>query len=241
MKILLLTVSMCCLSFSEPPTVHDIPLPQGYSRIAVARGTYGYWITRLPLKADNAIRAFDGSLISNSGYSVFKVVNLPLLFRQDLEQCADFAFRLWADYHKNNDLLGKLYLFDYEGNRRFFKDSGKSYNAFLKWTMVHANSHSIKEGCAKIPVSEIKHGDMIVQNETGGIGHVSVIMDICSSPENKRLYLIGFSFMPAQEFHIEYARDGYGNAGWFSIDGYYRYLAEYLDLGNPVCRRFDQP
>lgn len=44
--------------------------------------------------------------------------------------------------------------------------------------------------------------------------------------------------MPAQEFHVEYASEGYGSGGWFSLEGYYRYLKEYIDLGTPVLRRF---
>jgi hypothetical protein len=81
---------------------------------------------------------------------------------------------------------------------------------------------------------------MIVQNENGGIGHVSMIMDACKNEKGEELYLIGYSFMPAQEFHIEGARPEYGKDGWFSIEGYYRYLADYLDLGKPVLRRFVQ-
>ena len=226
------------LCWAQSRTVNELPVPRGYSRISYPSGSYSTWITRLPLKADKSIKAYDGSLVENIGYNVFGVVDLPLLYRQDLEQCADFAFRLWADYHLKNNLLDRLYLFDYEGNKSYFKSSGKSYSAFLKWTMAHANSHSIKKGCIIATEIDLMPGDMVVQNEAGGIGHVSVIMDVCESPEKKRLYLFGFSFMPAQEFHIEYAPTGYGKEGWYSLEGYYRYLSHYLDLGRPVLRRF---
>jgi hypothetical protein len=238
MKWFPVIVTVYFLYGAEPLRLNELPVPRGYSRISCTPGSYSAWITRLPLKEDKSIRAFDGSLVENIGYNVFSVVDLPLLYPQDLEQCADFAFRLWADYHLKNNLLNKLYLFDYEGNKKYFKASGKSYSAFLKWTMAHANSHSIKKGCSTAAGSDLRPGDMIVQNETGGIGHVSVIMDICESPEKGRLYLFGFSFMPTQEFHIEYAQTGYGKEGWYSLEGYYRYLSDYLDLGRPVLRRF---
>jgi hypothetical protein len=63
-------------------------------------------------------------------------------------------------------------------------------------------------------------------------------MNICTSPEGQILYLIGFSFMPAQEFHIEKADDKYGISGWFTLEGYYQYLTLHLNLGTPVLRRY---
>ena len=84
----------------------------------------------------------------------------------------------------------------------------------------------------------LKPGDMIVQNRNGGIGHASVILDVCESKKGEKLYLIGYSFMPAQEFHIEKAEEKYGRDGWFTIEGYFRYLSEFLDFGEPVLRRF---
>jgi hypothetical protein len=80
-----------------------------------------------------------------------------------------------------------------------------------------------------------------------------MIMDVCENGQGERLYLIGFSFMPAQEFHIEKApgrlagrstrrrgnSEPYGKEGWFSYGGYIRYLEEYYPFGEPVLRRFE--
>jgi hypothetical protein len=164
---------------------------------------------------------------------------MPLLFQSNLEQCADFAMRFWAEYHKATGELDRLYLFDYRGNRNLFKLSGKSYLQFLKTAFANANSHSLKQGCKSVDASDLMPGDLFVQNERGGIGHVSVVLDACQMRDGKRLYLIGYSFMPAQEFHIEKARESYGIEGWFTLDGYVRYLEDFLDFGAPVLRRFD--
>ncbi|MBN1756943.1 MAG: hypothetical protein JW863_01410 [Chitinispirillaceae bacterium] len=51
------------------------------------------------------------------------------------------------------------------------------------------------------------------------------------------LFLIGFSFMPAREFHIEDAMN-YGTSGWFSAEGYTAFLKNHLDPGEAVFRRF---
>jgi hypothetical protein len=215
----------------------SIPVPAGYQRNTYPEGSYSRFVQSLPVKRDNRITAFNGNRITS--FNVFAVLDLPLLFHADLEQCADFAMRLWAEYHKWANTLDKLYLFDYNGKRKSFSGSGKPYLGFLKWSFTNTNSYSLKRGCGPVASeAELVPGDMLIQNETGGIGHVSVVMDVCEAAGKPRLYLLGFSFMPAQEFHIEKAAVGKGQGGWFTLAGYKAYLAEVLPFGPPVLRRF---
>ena len=92
----------------------------------------------------------------------------------------------------------------------------------------------------KVNPEDLQPGDMFVQNQTGGIGHVSLIVDACQNQEGKRLFLIGYSFMPAQEFHIEKAKRKHGKDGWFTVEGYKKYLKQlpFSRYGAPVFRRF---
>lgn len=215
----------------------SIPVPHGYQRKVLEEGSYSRFVQTLPIKKDKRIAAFNGESIR--GFNVFAVLDLPILFKQDLEQCADYAMRLWAEYHKRTNALDRLYLFDYNGKRKPFARSGKSYSSFLKWSFTNSNSYSLKRGSKQVgSEAELVPGDMLIQNEDGGIGHVSVVMDICEAAGAPRLYLIGFSYMPAQEFHIEKASDRMGVGGWFTLEGYKRYLAEILPYGPPVLRRF---
>jgi hypothetical protein len=218
---------------------HTIEVPEGYTRVNYLEDTFSSWIQRLPLKEENTILSHTGKEVANGNYHIFAVVDIGLLFKRDLEQCADFCMRFWAEYHKaKEDRLTALYLFDYGGNKKLFRESGKSYRNFLKWAFGFSNSYSLKRGGLLIDRSDIRPGDMIVQNDTGGIGHVSMVLDKCVSNDGDCLYLIGFSFMPAQEFHIEKATADFGVQGWFSLDGYYRYLSQYYNFGTPVLRRF---
>jgi len=231
------SLALPALSWADVVTLGSIPAPAGYQRIAYAEGSYSHYLQTLPIKKDNRIAAFNGTFIRD--FNVFAVVDLPLLFKQDLEQCADFAMRLWAEYHKKENTLDRLYLFDYNGNRKSFSGSGKSYAAFLKTSFTNANSYSLKRGSVPVAAeSDLAPGDMLIQNESGGIGHVSVIMDICQAAGKPRLYLFGFSFMPAQEFHVEKASAARGVGGWFTLEGYKKFLAEILPFGPPVQRRF---
>lgn len=214
-----------------------ISVPEGYRRKTFPAGSYSRFLQTLPLKIGNGIAAYHGRPIR--GFNVLAVADIPLLFQQDLEQCADFAMRLWAEYHKRAKTLNRFYLFDYNGNRRDFSKSEKTYVAFLKWSFSNTNSHSLKRGCAKVAgEADLVPGDMLIQNEDGGIGHVSVVLDVCEKPGKPRLYLIGFSYMPAQEFHVEKSTGSRGEAGWFTLAGFKDYLEETLPYGPPVFRRF---
>lgn len=218
---------------------NSINLPTGYARQEFPEGSYSNWIQNLPLKENTMILDYRGFTLSRDYfYSIFAVVDMPLLFYTDLEQCADYCMRFWAEYHKDMNRLDSLYLFDYNGNKKKFGSSGKTYTSFLKWAFSFSNSYSLKMGCEKVSMDELIPGDMIIQNKSGGIGHASVILDVCKSEKGKKLYLIGYSFMPAQEFHIEKAASTRGIEGWFTIEGYFEYLGAYLPLGEPTLRRF---
>ncbi|NTV47601.1 MAG: DUF4846 domain-containing protein [Chlorobiales bacterium] len=218
--------------------VKDIAVPQGYKRVSYSDTSFSGWVQSLKFKSDKNIQTYDGDYIADGEFNPIAVVDMPLLFKSNLEQCADYCMRFWAEYHKSRNALNRLYLFDYSGNKRFFSKSGKSFTAFLKTAFMNTNSFSLKKGCASIDQSSLKPGDMFVQNSDGGIGHVSMIVDVCTSGSGTgQLYMIGFSFMPAQEFHIEKATDGYGVGGWFTYDGAMRYLKE-IFVTTPVLRRF---
>lgn len=236
---LLLTASLAAPARPDGPrSVSDIPAPAGCWRQGLAPGSYAAWVRALPLKTDDRILAHDGRTVESGFYRVLAVLGLPLLFRDDLEQCADWCFRLWAEYHRENGKLGNLYLFDFGGNKRTYAKSGNSYEGFLRWAMANANSHSLKRGCARADTSGLMPGDMLVQNRDGGIGHVSVVIDACRDSAGSRYYLMGYGYMPAQEFHIERADSAHGPEGWFTLEGYLAYLDRHFDYGRPEPRRF---
>lgn len=239
----MLTAAMFLLpggGIASPDRVDEVPAPPGYSRADTEPATFARFVQTLPLSPGTSLRTWEGKAI-DQGFEVLAVVNLPLLFKQDLEQCADWAMRLWAEYHKAAGRLQRLALYNYDGSRKRYRGSGESFEEFLRLRMAYSNSHSLKKGALPVSEEELMPGDLIVQNETGGIGHVSVILDMArpeDAPEAPPLFLIGFSFMPAQEFHVERAGPRHGTAGWFTLEGFRGFLRERLNLGEPVLRRF---
>ena len=222
-------------------TIKNIPVPKGYERIQFDKKSFSHYLQSLPLKKSKKIYKYNGEKIFGVLYNIYAVVDKPLLFKSDLEQCADFCMRFWADFHKKQNRLDRLFLYDYSGKKKYYKSSSIKYERFLRWHMAYSNSYSIKKGANKVQTKVLKPGDMFVQNKDGGIGHVSLVVDSAKNNNDKRIYLIGYGFIPAQEFHIEKAKKGYGISGWFTKKGYNKYLSEFpfSPYGKPVMRRFE--
>ncbi|TGK32753.1 hypothetical protein EHQ12_12505 [Leptospira gomenensis] len=219
--------------------ISEIPVPKGSERIPFPKDSFSEFVRHLPLKSEKTLLTFQKKNILGR-YDTIGVLDLPLLFRDDLEQCADYSMRVWAEYHKQTGNLDRLYLFDYNGNKKRFRQSGLSYTSFLRKAFASSNSFSLKRGAAQISESDLRPGDLFVQNEDGGIGHVSMILDSVKHPNGKKMFLIGFSFMPAQEMHIERAPRGFGSSGWFTYEGFVNHLKESYPYGTPVLRRFPE-
>ncbi|RHX82090.1 DUF4846 domain-containing protein [Leptospira yasudae] len=229
-----------CLDAEPTPTkVNEIRLPAGASRIAFPKNSFSDFVQNLPLKNEPTLWTYKKQNIIRR-YDTIAVLDLPLLFKDDLEQCADYSMRVWAEYHKQTGNLNRLYLFDYNGNRKQFQESGLSYSSFLRKAFASSNSYSLKKGGAVVTEKDLRPGDLFVQNETGGIGHVSMILDSAEAKNGKKLFLIGFSFMPAQEMHIEKAPNEFGSSGWFTYEGFIGHLNESYPYGTPVLRRFSE-
>jgi hypothetical protein len=221
--------------------VSSITVPDGFERIATANNSYAEYLRSLPIKTDKKILLWNGNYLPINTYEQIAVVDLPLLFDQDLEQCADFSMRFWAEYLRKINALDKLSLYDFYGNRKPFSKSGKSFRDYLHWHMSYSNSYSLKLGAKKVSLlSELRAGDMFVQNDSEeGIGHVSVVIDEAENSFGQKVYLVGYSYMPAQQFHIEKADQEHGLNGWFTADGYRRYALEMFGaFGAPVLMRF---
>ena len=221
----------------------DIVTPDGFNRAESNHGSYQFYLRSLSIKKDNTVVLWNGNSLPKEHYDSLAVLDLPLLFNEDLEQCADFSMRLWAEYLKSNDALNELALYDFYGNKKPFSKSGKGFKEYLYWHMKYSNSYSLKLGAKKIKsLSELVAGDMFVQNDSEeGIGHVSVVLDEAINQYGHKVYLVGYSFMPAQQFHIEKAKQEYGIDGWFTAEGYKQYAqAAFGSFGKPSIMRFEK-
>ncbi len=228
------------------------PAPAGYARIAVAAESFAASVRALTVLPDSVpVRYADGR-ICGTWPAGTRVVDLPFLFRADLEQCTDMALRLFAEYAwargsadglefklQNGQRIawrewraGRRLRYDSAARRHVVAparaDSSRAeFEQFLHYLFLWTGSAALKRDLQAVEAGDLRPGDLIVQNTTGAMGHVSVILDVAQDSSGHRLYLIGNGWTPAQSFFVRIARPDEGSDGWFTLAGYENHLSVY--------------
>lgn len=201
--------------------------PEGFTRVDVAKGSFGAFLRRLPLRPEGApVLAFDGRARSTPHTAVVELD----VGAADLQQCADSAIRLHAEFLWSQGAQERIAFHTTSGDRVPFsryaageqiavrgnhvgwKKSGaapgardrKAFHRYLDDVFMYAGSLSLAKDTRAVE-GEIEPGDLYVVG--GSPGHVLVVLDVAARGDERRL-LIGEGFMPAQSFHVVPAPDG---------------------------------
>lgn len=239
-----------------------LPPPEGFVRVPVEKGSFGEFVRGLPLLPEGApVRAFDGKALTTPHVAV---VDLDV-GSADLQQCADSAMRLFAEYQWSRGAAEQIAFHTTSGDRVPFaryaggeriavrgnhvgwqKSAAKppkgkadrdAFRRFLDDVFMYAGSRSLAQDTVAVE-GELAPGDLLVVG--GSPGHVLVILDVAVRGDvrsDERRYLIGEGFMPAQSFHVVPARDG---ARWLSpgADGALRVPTWTAPFPRSSARRF---
>lgn len=198
--------------------------PEGYKWIEEKPDSFGYFIENFKLKPYNSqILKYDGTPISTQHLheAVFDIDT----GNKDLQQCADAAIRMRAEYlyttKKFNEIKfhftsGDLLSWnDYKsGTRAFvsgnsvnfrktapFDDSYQSFRNYLDLIFNYAGTISLnKETKPVTKNADLKTGDILIT--PGSPGHIVFISGVCGNKEGKRLFLLSEGFTPAQSIHV---------------------------------------
>jgi len=152
-------------------------------------------------------------------------VDLPLV-KGDLQQCADSAIRLHAEWQRSEgkpDISYHATSGDpipwsrYQAGERPYVSNNHiawrsigtpgSWDNWLRSVFMWAGTRSL-QAYETVPVSQPMPGDVLV--EGGSPGHAVLILDVATRGDETWL-LIGEGFMPAQDFHVELGPE----AGWW--------------------------
>ncbi|MBI39377.1 MAG: hypothetical protein CMF59_07240 [Leptospiraceae bacterium] len=236
--------------FSNPEAqtiqrIQGIPAPPGYSRIKTTHG-FALFLRNLRLLPSKTVYLYNGKRKGNQE-AHFRIVDLSV-GKKDLQQCADALIRIRSEYFWHSNQKEKISFHFTSGDVSsyskwrdgfrpairgskvsFQKTEGydASYGSFFKYLenlFTYAGTISLKLD-SKPVTGTVSPGDFFL--ESGSPGHAIMILDIVEDPNGKRLYLLGQSYMPAQQFHVlrnplmpgeavpGYER--YGNV-WYDID-----------------------
>lgn len=201
-----------------------ISVPDGYDLIIEKPGSFGAFIQNFKLKPfDSPILKYDGTKIATQNLHV-AVLDIDT-GNKDLQQCADAIIRLRAEYlfaTKNFDEIkfhftsGDLMRWnDYKNGTRAFVNGNKvsfknvekpdasytNFRNYLDLIFTYAGTISLAaETKAVLKTSDLKTGDILIN--AGSPGHAVFIAGVAKNENNKKLFLLGEGFTPAQSIHI---------------------------------------
>ncbi len=198
------------------------PPPAGWERAPT--DDYGRSLLELTLRPEGA-RVLTHDAVPVPGHPG-RVVDLPLV-PGDLQQCADSAIRLRAEWERAQ---GRSPVFHatsgdpipwarYEQGERAFsagvklgwRPSAKELR-FEDWlTDVFRWAGTRSLALDTVAATEPRGGDLLVS--PGSPGHAVVLLDVVTRGD-ERLVLVGEGYMPAMSFHVEAGPEG----GWWRWD-----------------------
>lgn len=213
--------------------------PMGYCRLPAEPASFASWLRGLPLKpAGTPVRFHDGREKRYQA-GAFAVIDLDV-GTADLQQCADAVIRLRAEFLRARDREEEI-AFDFtSGTRARWPEwrvgarpvvngadvswapgraaadgSHASFRRYLDAVFTYAGTISLRREL--IPVADparIEPGDVFIQ--AGSPGHAVIVLDVAESPGGERVFLLGQSFMPAQDVHVlvNPAADG---SPWYAV------------------------
>jgi len=210
---------------TPPPMVRldeRFPPPAGFSRAEAPSESLTVWLRGLPVRTDRAtVLAYDGRPLWRPAVAVIALD----VGDRDLQQCADTALRLHAEYLWHRGLAGGAAYHFTSGDRSSWRDwrrgerfkirgarvkrvrgrarpnDHRTYRGWLTHLFRYAGTRSLSRDSDPVaPAAQIEPGDFFVQ--PGGPGHAVIVLDVATHADGRRAALIGQSYIPAEELHV---------------------------------------
>jgi hypothetical protein len=215
-----------------------IVVPIGFERVQAEEGSFGDYLRHLPLKPHGSpVLYFNGD--HKPAEVHIAVLDIDVGDR-DLQQCADAAMRLRAEYLYSKGEFEKIhfnftngfkieyskwmqgYRVAVNGNKTsWVKKAGQAsdYQSFRKYldiVFAYAGTASLVKELKTASIADMQIGDVFIKG--GSPGHCVIIVDMAKNKETgEKLFLLAQSYMPAQEIHILKNPNNDEYNPWYSI------------------------
>ena len=205
-------------------TIEDrINPPEGFERIKVEGGSFGYYLRTLPLKPHGSkVKYYDGR---EKNHDVYEAVIDMDIGDKDLQQCADAVIRLRAEYLYKQKQYDRIHFNFTNGfNAEFVKwmhgyrivvadnkanwvktsaysDDYNTFRRYLDTVFSYAGTLSLSKEMKPVMIEDMEIGDVFIQG--GSPGHCVIVVDMAMHAQTgEKLFLLAQSYMPAQDIHI---------------------------------------
>jgi len=198
-------------------TIAAIPLPEGYTRLDVATGSFAGWLRHLPLKKNKMVYAYNGEPKANQ-HAQFAVIDIST-GNKDLQQCADAVMRLRAEYLYSQKRFAEI---DFTDNNhthyRLPAGAGRAlFDQYLEKVFAYCGTASLeKQLTALTDNRQLEPGDVLIKG--GSPGHAMQVVDAAINKEGKLIFLLAQSYMPAQDMHVVVNPANDKFSPWYPVD-----------------------
>ena len=236
--------------------------PKGYHRIEVQSNSFASYLRNIALRPHDAeVKYFDGSTKSNN--NVYCAVVDQNIGARDLHQCADAVIRLKADYHWRQKEFDKIHFnltngfnvpykrwmegdrVKVTGNKTEWYSTNKHSNtydnfwSYLEFVFTYAGTASLSKELESVPFKDIQIGDVLIQG--GFPGHAVIVMDLAFNPQNnKKLFLLAQSYMPAQTLQILINPRNSNLSPWYELNDERKVITPEWTFSPQDLKRFSE-
>lgn len=200
-------------------------LPEGFSRVPVASGSFAEYLRNLELKPDGTKALLFNGQLKEPQDVYAAVINLDV-GTKDLQQCADAVMRLRSEYFYKTGQFDKIQFHFTSGSLAEYTKYAEGYRAVIngstvKWekkekpdnsygtfrrymdlVFMYSGTLSLdKELKPKADWENIQAGDVVIYG--GSPGHCVIVTDVAQNTDTgEKIFLIAQSWMPAQDIHV---------------------------------------
>ena len=198
-----------------PKSIAAIPLPDGYTRIPYSNNSFAHWLRQLPLKNDRTVYLYDGRVKPNQA-AQYAVIDISV-GTKDLQQCADAAMRLRAEYWYAQKEVESIRFIDNEAGVYSFQPphTRVRFDAYLHQVFGMCGTASLAKQMHAKNFVDMQPGDVLIRG--GFPGHAVTVMDMAINPQGEKIYLLSQSYMPAQNIHILNNPTAADGSPWYQL------------------------
>lgn len=217
--------------------VQRVPLPVGFVRIKQEDSSFGSWLRNLPLKKEGSpVMLYDGNekWVQNGHFAIIDMD----VGKNDLQQCADAVIRLRSEYLYQAGMKDRISFNFTSGDAAAYSewqkgfrpvisgnnvswakngnqgDNYPQFKSYLQTVFMYAGTLSLEKELTAKPIENIMPGDVFI--EGGSPGHAVLVLDVAENPDSgERIFIIGQSYMPAQDFHVLVNPDDRNMSPWY--------------------------
>ncbi len=202
------------------PSIHEriknIPLPEGFERIALDENSFGEWVRSIRLKKDNHVYLYNGSLKKNQ-LAQFAVLDIPV-GNKDLQQCADAVMRLRAEFLFDKGRYDEI-VFKDNNNKAYAWQEGKNkknFTNYLEKVFACCGTASLEKQLKAVDLQSVQPGCVFIKG--GFPGHAMFVADMAVNKKGGKIYLLAQSYMPAQDIHVVKNPMNEELSPWYELD-----------------------